>query len=101
VLPVAASATATTAAAAASAAATTTTAIAAASATAATATASTASATTAAFALRARFIDYDLAAFEILSVERGYGFFGLTVVADFNETESARLSRKAIADQCN
>jgi len=51
--------------------------------------------------LRARFIDYDLAAFEILSVERGYGFFGLTVVADFNETESARLSRKAIADQCN
>ncbi|MGB9334888.1 MAG: hypothetical protein WCB14_07765, partial [Candidatus Acidiferrales bacterium] len=65
------------------------------------ATASAASTTTAAFALRAGLIDYDFAAFEIFSVERGYSFFSLTVVADFNETESARLPRKAIADQCN
>jgi len=100
VLPVAASATATTAASAATAAATTTTAIAAASATTAAATASAAT-TTAAFALRAGFIDYDLAAFEIFSVESGNGFFSFPVVTDLDETESARLSRETIADQCN
>jgi hypothetical protein len=42
--------------------------------------------------LRASFVDYYFAAFEILSVESGYGFLGFTVVADFYETESAGLA---------
>jgi hypothetical protein len=62
---------------------------------------SAACATTAAFTLWASFVHYDLAAFEIFSVECGYGFIGFPVVADFHESESARLSRETIADQCN
>ena len=96
-LPVAASAAATAAAIAAATTAAVTTASTAASATAAAA--ASAATTTAAFALRAGFVYYDFAAFEIFSVQCGYGFIGFPVVADFNETETARLPRKTIADQ--
>ena len=105
-LPVAASAAASTAA---SATAATTTAVstavaasatAAKSAAASTAASAAASATTA-FTLRAGFVHYDLAAFEIFSVESCNGFIGFAIITDFHETESARLARKTIADQCD
>jgi hypothetical protein len=103
-LPVSASAATTTTAAAASVAASATAAVtttSTAAPTTAAATPAACSTTTAAFALRAGFVHYYLAAFEIFSVECGYGFIGFPVVADFYESESARLSRKTIADQCN
>jgi hypothetical protein len=101
-LPVAA--TAATTAAAASVAASTTAAVTTTSTAASATTAATSAAcatTTAAFALWASFVHYDLAAFEIFSVECGYGFIGFPVVADFYESESARLPRETIADQGN
>jgi hypothetical protein len=102
-LPVAASAATTTAAAATSVATTTAAAVTTASTTAsatAAAASSAASPTTSAFALGPGFVHYYFAAFEIFSVECGYCFIGFPVVADFYESESARLPRKTIADQC-
>jgi hypothetical protein len=101
-LPVAASAASTTTAAAVAAttAATVTSPPTAATATAA-ASASAATTTPAAFSLRASFVHYDFAAFEIFSVQCRYGFIGFPVIADFNESESAGLAGKTIADQCN
>ena len=73
----------------------------------ATSTTSTASATvaatsaagTAAFTLRTRFVDDQSAAQKILAVERFDRFVRFGVVANFGETESARLSRETIAQK--
>jgi hypothetical protein len=60
----------------------------------------TAPATTAtALLLRARFIDHQIAATEVLTVERVNGAISLFVIGDFNESETARLSRKTVADE--
>jgi hypothetical protein len=61
--------------------------------------AATSSAGTAAFTLRTRFIHHQRAAQKILAVERFDGFVCFGVVADFGETEAARLSRETIAQQ--
>jgi hypothetical protein len=51
------------------------------------------------FTLRTRFIDDQRPAQKILAVERFDGFVCFGVVANFSETETARLSREAIAQQ--
>jgi hypothetical protein len=97
---------ATTAVAAASATATTatTTAAAVAAASAATTTATVAATTTTAasattFTLRASFVDDERAAEKILAIKRGDYFFCFRIVANFRETEAARLTRETIAKQ--
>jgi hypothetical protein len=52
-----------------------------------------------AFTLRARLVDYQRAAQEILAVQRRDGFFGFRIIADFRETEAARLARETVAEQ--
>jgi hypothetical protein len=61
--------------------------------------AATPSAGAAAFTLRTRFIHDQRSAQKILAVERFDGFVRLGVVANFSETETARLTRKTIAQQ--
>jgi hypothetical protein len=76
-----------------------------AAATAVSATATTASisaaatATTAAFTLRARFVDNQRAAHELLAIKRRDHFFGFSVVANFGKAETARLPGKTIAKE--
>jgi hypothetical protein len=54
-------------------------------------------ASAATFTLRARLIDHERAAEELLPVEGRDGLFGLGVVANFRKSEAARLSCKPIA----
>jgi RNase P/RNase MRP subunit POP5 len=61
--------------------------------------AATSSAGAAAFSLRTRFIHNQCAAQKILAVERFNRLVGFAVVANFGETESARLSGKTVAQQ--
>jgi hypothetical protein len=62
--------------------------------------ASTTAASPAAFTLRTRFIHDQRAAQKILAVERFNRFVRFGVVANFGETEAARLSRETIAQKC-
>ena len=57
----------------------------------------TSAAGAAAFALRTCFIHDERAAQKILAVQRLDGFVCFGVVANFGETETARLSRETIA----
>jgi hypothetical protein len=61
--------------------------------------AATSSTGAAAFTLRTRFIHNQRAAQKILAVECFDGFVCLGIVANFSETETARLSRETIAQQ--
>jgi hypothetical protein len=62
-------------------------------------TAAPATATTAgAFGLRPCFVHYQVPSAEILTVQRVDGAVRIFVVVHFNEGESTRLARKAIAD---
>jgi hypothetical protein len=61
--------------------------------------AATTSAGATAFTLRTRFIHNQRAAQKIFAVERFDGFVRFGVVANFSETETARLSRETIAQQ--
>jgi hypothetical protein len=54
---------------------------------------------TAALSLRSRLIYDERAAEEILAIERGDRFFCFRVVANFGESEAARLTRETIAQQ--
>jgi hypothetical protein len=65
----------------------------------ATAAATTASATTAALGLRPRFIHHQVTSAKVLTVQRVHGAIRFFVIADFNEGESARLSRKTVTNQ--
>src|SRR5260370_8671341 len=56
-------------------------------------------ATAAALCLRTCFIHYEVSSAEILAVQRVDGAIRVFVIGHFNEVESARLSRKAIATQ--
>jgi len=67
--------------------------------TAPTSVASTSPAGTAAFTLGTRFVDHERAAQKILAVERFDRFVRFGVVANFGETETARLSRETIAQK--
>jgi activator of HSP90 ATPase len=58
-----------------------------------------ATATTAAFTLRARFVDNQRAAHELLAIKRRDHFFGFSVVANFGKAETARLPGKTIAKE--
>ena len=89
-------------AAAAAAAATTATAIpTSAAATATTVTASTTTAATGAFRLGTRFIDNEVPASEILSVQGSHGAIGFFIIGNFNEGETTRLSRETISNQAD
>jgi hypothetical protein len=59
--------------------------------------AATSSAGASAFTLGTRFIHHQRAAQKILAVERFDRFVCFGVVANFGETETARLSRETIA----
>jgi len=61
--------------------------------------AATSAAGAAAFTLRTSFVHNQRAAQKILAVERFDGFVRFGVVANFGETETARLSRETIAQQ--
>jgi hypothetical protein len=49
--------------------------------------------------LRARFVDNQVPAAKILTVETGNRTIRVFIAADFDEGETARLSREAIANQ--
>jgi hypothetical protein len=49
--------------------------------------------------LRTRFVHHQCTTEKLLAVQRSDGLFGLAVIAKFGETESARLTREAIAKQ--
>jgi hypothetical protein len=51
------------------------------------------------FALRARFIDHQRAAQKVPAVQRRDCLFGFRIVADFGESEAARLTRETVAEQ--
>jgi hypothetical protein len=59
----------------------------------------TAAPTAATLLLGTSFIDHQIAATEVLTVERVNGAISLFVIGDFNESETARLSRKTVADE--
>jgi len=60
----------------------------------------TAPATTAtALLLRARFIDHQIAATEVLTVQRIHRAVGFFIVGNFDESKTARLSRETITNQ--
>jgi hypothetical protein len=61
--------------------------------------AATSAARAATFTLRTRFIHHQRAAQKILAVERFDGFVCFGVVANFGETETARLSSETIAQK--
>jgi len=79
--------------------ATTTTAIATTASTAAAAVTTPSTTTAGSFCLRPRFVHHQIAAPKILSVERRHGLIRFFIVGNFDERESARLSREAIANQ--
>jgi hypothetical protein len=61
--------------------------------------ATTAPTTASAFTLRTCFVDDERAAQKFTPVERGDDFFGLRVVPNLGESETARLAREPIAKQ--
>jgi len=77
-----------------------TTAAAEASAAAATTTASSA-ATAATFTHGSRFVDHDVASFELLAVKRLDRFVCLFVILNFDKTEATGLTRETIANESN
>jgi hypothetical protein len=61
--------------------------------------AASATATAATFTLGTRFIDDDLAAFEISAVQGRDGLFRFAVIIDFDKSETTKLTGEAIADE--
>jgi hypothetical protein len=61
--------------------------------------AATTAAGASAFTLRTGFIHHQCAAQKILAIERFDRFVSFGIVADFGETETARLSRETIAQK--
>jgi len=61
--------------------------------------ASAAPAATAAFGLRTRFVDHQVPAAEILTIEIGNRAIRFFIVGNFDEGETPRLTREAIANQ--
>jgi hypothetical protein len=66
-----------------------------------TTTAKAAAPTTTAALRGSRFIDNNIPAHEIVAVQSLNGAVRFLIVIDFNESEAAWLSRKAVADQRN
>jgi hypothetical protein len=58
-------------------------------------------AATGAFRLRASFVDHEVPATKVLTVEAGDGAIGIFITGDFDEREAARLSCKTVTDQTN
>jgi hypothetical protein len=61
----------------------------------------TAAATAAAFGLRPRFVDHEITSAEILAVHGIDGAIRFFVICDFNESETARLTRKTVTNEIN
>jgi hypothetical protein len=61
--------------------------------------AAAAAATTTALGLRTRFVDHQVPAPEILTIEIGHRAIRFFIVRNFNEGETPRLTREAIANQ--
>jgi hypothetical protein len=64
-----------------------------------TATAATAAATAGTFCLRPCFVHHEVAPAEILTIQRIYRAICIVIAIHFDESETARLSRKTITDE--
>ena len=70
--------------------------------TAATATAvATTPSATGSFGLRAGFVDDEVPATKVLTVQAGYRAIRIFIAGDFNEGKTTRLARKPVTDQTN
>jgi len=79
--------------------ATTITSVAATSATATTV--ATTSSATGSFRLRAGFVDYEVPATKVLTVQAGYDAIRVFIIGDFDEGKTARLACEPVTDQTN